>query len=131
MLKKTMTCTDFDGNTYTEDYYFNLTQEEVLTLDMKYEKEGGIQKMIETLMEAKDTLRIAAFFKEVISTAYGQKSADGKYFRKSKEMSEDFTFTQAYSDLFIELTTVEGAATAFMTAIVPKVDRPSSVAPAN
>ena len=29
MLKKTITCEDFDGNQYTEDYYFHLNKTEL------------------------------------------------------------------------------------------------------
>jgi hypothetical protein len=58
-------------------------------------------------------------FKDLILRAYGEKSADGKRFMKSKELSEAFAQTEAYSILFMELATDADAAAKFVNGIVP------------
>jgi len=75
--------------------------------------------MIEKIVAAKNGAEIIKLFKETILKAYGEKSADGKRFIKSKELSEAFSQTEAYSQLFMELATDADAAAKFINAIVP------------
>ena len=53
MLKKTMTYTDYDGVTRTEDFYFNLTQAEVAEMEMSVD--GGLTKLINRITAAKES----------------------------------------------------------------------------
>ena len=123
MLKKTITYTDYDNNERTEDFYFNLTKAEIAEMEMS--QEGGLVKLIEKIVAEQDVARIIEIFKELILNAYGEKSADGRRFIKSKELSEKFSHTEAYSDLFMELATSADAATDFVNGIIPKVDTPA------
>ncbi len=117
MLKKTITYKDFDGNERTEDFYFNLTEAELT--EMQYSAEGGLQEKLQRIVKAQDKGALIRVFKEIILAAYGEKSDDGKHFRKSKEISDSFTATPAYSMLFMELATNEEAASNFVNGIVP------------
>jgi hypothetical protein len=121
MLKKTITYNDFDGNERTEDFYFNLTKAEVT--EMEFSFNGGFTKMIEKIVSTKDTKRIIEVFKEMIVKSYGEKSPDGRRFMKSKEILENFTQTEAYSKLYMELATDTAAATAFVNGIIPQVEK--------
>ena len=122
MLKKTITYTDFEGNERTEDFYFNLTKAEIMEMEMG--TTGGMSEMIRRIMAAQDTAKIIEIFKNVLFKAYGEKSPDGKRFIKSKELSEEFSQTEAYSDLFMELAMNGTAAADFINAIMPKIDVP-------
>jgi hypothetical protein len=82
MLKKKITYVDFDGITRTEDFYFNLTKAEVTEMEMS--TEGGLAKMLEKIVAAKDSKRIIEVFKDLILKAYGEKSPDGKRFIKNQ-----------------------------------------------
>ena len=117
MLKKTMTYTDYDGNQRTEDFYFNLSKAEVAEMEMS--TAGGLDKMINRIIAEQDGKRIIELFKDLVLRAYGKKSDDGKRFIKTKELSEEFSQTEAYSDLFMELATDAEAAAAFVNGIVP------------
>lgn len=117
MLKKTITYTDFDGNTNTEDFYFNLTKAELI--EMEISVEGGFQKKIDDLVKAQNTRELMNIFKDIILRSYGEKSADGKRFVKSKELSEAFAQTEAYSALFMEFFSDSDAAAKFINGIVP------------
>jgi hypothetical protein len=119
MLKKKITYVDFDGITRTEDFYFNLTKAEVTEMEMS--TEGGLAKMLEKIVAAKDSKRIIEVFKDLILKAYGEKSPDGKRFIKNQELRDAFAQTEAYSELFMELATNADASAAFVNGIVPSV----------
>ena len=117
MLKKTMTYTDFDGNERTEDFYFNLSQAEILEMELGVS--GRMTQMITKIIAAQEGERIIKTFKDIILKAYGEKSPDGKRFIKSEELSTAFSQTDAYSQLFIELAMDANAAAAFVNGIIP------------
>lgn len=117
MLKKTITYTDYNGLERTEDHYFNLSKAEILEMEMG--TAGGFVEMVQKIVAAKDAPAIISIFKDLILKAYGEKSLDGKRFIKSKELSEAFAQTEAYSQLFMELAFDDGAAAAFINGVVP------------
>lgn len=129
MLKKTITYTDYDNNVRTEDFYFNLTKAELT--EMELSTTGGMEKMLKNIVAAQDTAAIVDVFKALILKAYGEKSADGRRFVKSQELSEAFSQTEAYSELFMELATDSDKATEFVNAIVPQLPQSSIPAPAD
>lgn len=117
MLKKVIKYTDFDGNEREESCYFNLTKSELTEMELSVT--GGLTKMIEKISETKDGSRIMTIFKDIILRAYGEKSADGRRFIKSKELSEAFSQTGAYDVLFMELVTDANKASEFIQAVIP------------
>ena len=117
MLKKTITYIDYNGTERKEDFYFNLSKAEIMEMEMG--TTGGMVEMINKIVAAQDAPAIIDMFKKMILKAYGEKSADGKRFIKSKELSEAFSQTEAYSQLFMELATDADAASKFVNGIVP------------
>ena len=124
MLKRTETYVDFNGTERTEDFYFNLTQAEIVELELGIE--GGLVQMIETIIAAKDLPTIVDVFKKLLLKAYGEKSPDGKYFRKSAEISANFESTEAYSKIFMELSTDAAKAADFFNKVIPEVKNKQS-----
>lgn len=117
MLKKTLTYEDYNGNTVTEDYYFNLNKAEVI--EMEASADGGYGEMLKKIVEEKNVSLMMTTFKTLILKSVGIKSEDGKHFRKSPEIAADFESSEAYSALFSELCTNAEAATAFIAGILP------------
>lgn len=117
MLKKTINYTDYNGTERTEDFYFNLSEAEIT--EMELSTTGGLAAMLENVVKAQDCPSIVKIFKEIVLKSYGEKSPDGKRFIKSKELSEAFSQTEAYTKLFMELATDADAAAAFINAVVP------------
>ena len=117
MLKKTITYHDYNGVEYTQDFYFNLSKAEIM--EMELGTTGGLAEMIQKIVAAQDAPSIIKVFKDLILKSYGEKSADGKRFIKSDEISTAFAQTEAYSELFMELATNAEAAAAFVNGIVP------------
>ncbi len=117
MLKKRITYTDYNNVKREEDFYFNLTKAEIMEMEMS--TSGGLTELINRVVETQDAPSIIKIFKEIIMKAYGEKSVDGKRFVKSKELSDAFSQTPAYSELFMELASNADAASAFVNGIIP------------
>lgn len=117
MLKKTINYVDYDGAEREETFYFNLSEAEIMEMQMG--TTGGLAEMIQRIVEAQDAPSIMKTFKDIILKAYGVKSPDGKRFIKNDALREEFSQTEAYSKLFIELATDADAAAKFINAIVP------------
>lgn len=127
MLKKTITYNDYNGSERTEDFYFNLSKAE--SMEMEMSTTGGLSETIRRIVAAQDTPAIIKIFKELILKAYGEKSADGKRFVKSEEISKAFSETEAYSILFMELATDANEAAKFVNGIVPNDTASATKAP--
>ena len=117
MLKKTITYTDYNGNSRTEDFYFNLTKTELMKMEMG--TNGGLSEMVKSIIAAQDQAALIQIFEDLILKAYGVKSLDGKRFEKSAQLSEAFAQTEAYDQLFMELATDADAGAQFINGIVP------------
>ena len=76
--------------------------------------------LCDAVLRLLDILHRNADLKNFIFKAYGEKSPDGKRFIKSKEISEAFAQTEAYSQLFMELCTNETTMAEFVNGIVPQ-----------
>lgn len=121
MIKKTITYTDYNGVERTENFYFNLSEAEVMEMEMS--TEGGMAESIQKVVDAKDAPAIIRVFKDLVLKAYGVKSDDGRRFMKTKpdgtRYADDFKETEAYSQIFMELATDADAAAKFVNGIVP------------
>ena len=117
MRKETITYTDYNGVERKEDFFFNLTKAEIMEMEMT--TTGGMAEMIQKIVNAQDAPSIIKIFKDIVLKAYGEKSADGKRFIKSEEISTAFAQTEAYSQLFMKLATDAEAASKFINEIVP------------
>ena len=117
MLKKTIAYTDYNGVDRTEDFYFNISQAEIALMEMSVN--GGLSNMLANMVATKDMSAISKFLNDLILMSYGEKSLDGKRFDKSDEKAKDFSQTEAYSQLFMELITNESEAADFVNGIIP------------
>ena len=119
MYIKTMTYTDYDGEQRTENFCFNLTQAEIAEMDLS--ATGGLEQTIKDIIAAKDNAKLVQLFKGLILKSYGVKSSDGRRFIKSEQLSEEFSQTEVYSDLFMELASDASAAAEFINKITPNI----------
>ena len=117
MVVKKIKYTDFNGAEREEEFMFNLTEAEIT--EMELTTEGGLSDSIKKIISAQDTPEIIKTFKMLLLKSYGEKSADGRRFIKSEELTEAFTQTNAYSQLFMELATDDKAGVAFINGIIP------------
>lgn len=127
MIKKTITYTDFNGDQHTEDFYFNLNKAEMMEFEMSMD--GGLTNYIEDIQKdieggpehlmKTQGKKIVEIYKSLILKSYGVKSEDGKSFIKTEEARQAFEGSNAFSEVFMELATVDGAATKFIVGVIP------------
>ena len=110
--------TDYDGNEREMTAYFNLNKFELLELQTSWD--GGLEKVLEKIIQEKDQKRMIEMFKMIILKSYGEKSLDGNRFVKNSEITEAFAQTEAYPELFMRLATDDKAAAEFINGIMPK-----------
>lgn len=117
MFKKTITYTDYNGQELKQEFLFNLTKAEIM--EMQLSEKGGFAEKIQLLVDTKDVPEIIKVFKDLIIKSYGIKSPDGARFIKSKELSDAFMQTEAFSELFMELATNPETGEAFVKGVIP------------
>lgn len=127
MICEKVTYTDYNGTERTESYYFNLTEQELAELN--FSTAGGIVKMIERAVNAKDEQEVGKLFKTFLDASYGEKSPDGRRFRKNAEVLEDFKSSPAYSIIYMKLLTDMEEANRFLKGMlnVPDPAKPNGL----
>lgn len=121
MVKKSITYTDYNGTERKEDFYFNLTKAEIS--EMELSEDGGMAEKIKSIVAAQKAPELIKIFKSLIQKSYGVKSQDGRRFIKNEDVLSEFTQTEAYSILFMELATDADAASAFINGIIPEIEK--------
>lgn len=121
MRKETITYTDYNNVTRTEDFFFNLNEAELTAL--QYGVDGGLKEMLERIVKSNDNKQIMACFHELIAKSYGEKSPDGRRFVKSKELSEAFMQTEAYNELMLRFMTDANYSAEFINDVLADVTK--------
>lgn len=119
MLKKTITYEDWNGETRTEDFYFNLTRAELIEMETGMVPGRSLTDTLQTLITDKDMGMIVQTIKEIVLKAYGEKSADGKRFVKNQDVRDSFEQNPAYDILYMELAQDAEKAADFLNGIMP------------
>lgn len=120
MYKKTITYTDFNGTERTEDFYFHMTQAEILK--MEYSQEGGMTNVIQNIIETEETTKLLPLFETVVRMSYGKRSVDGRHFEKKQEYTDQFLASEAYSNMFVEFMMNADEAAKFINNVCKKID---------
>lgn len=121
MRKETITYTDYNNVTRTEDFFFNLNEAELTAL--QYGVDGGLKEMLERIVKSNDNKQIMACFHELIAKSYGEKSPDGRRFIKSEELSEAFMQTEAYNELMLRFMTDANYSAEFINDVLADVTK--------
>ena len=130
MLAKPITYTDYNGVERTETFYFNLSQAELIDMQLGG-KDGLYSNKLQKMIDNHDAAAIVATIKEFVLKSYGEKTDDGTRFIKSPEISEAFMQTEAYSQLITELLSDDAKSSEFILAIMPQALREAAVAEMN
>ena len=71
MIKQTITYTDFDDNTVSEDHYFHLSKSEIIEMELSVD--GGLAARLTRIGNDANGAEILATFKMIIAKSYGQR----------------------------------------------------------
>lgn len=120
MFKKIITYKDFNDRVQQEPIFLNISKTELTSLEL--DAEGGfanyILKMIECRNDKNDK-ELARLVKRLLLMSYGEISEDGKKFRKSSEISEDFEQSALFDKYYIDLLTDDKQLIEFLKGIMP------------
>lgn len=117
MLKKKIKYTDFNGEEMEEEFYFNISKSELSKAQLSVD--GGLDVKLQKVIDSKSSPEILKMYNEFIDLSYGIKSDDGKHFRKSKEILDDFKSSPAYDELFMELINNPNKIIEFIKGVFP------------
>ncbi len=117
MLKKVFNYVDYDGNQVSETCYFALSKAEIINFQVR--GNGTFIDNLKSLLENRDIEKLYDFFKELVLDSYGVKSEDGRRFKKTPEIREDFKYSIPYSELITELMTNEDKIAEFARGVTP------------
>lgn len=126
MLKKKIEYVDFNDEKQVDECYFHLSKNELTQMEIS--ERGGFQNYIAKIVEEKDNKKIYEMFKEIVLSAYGEKSADGRSFIKKKtidghivRLRDEFEQTAAFDALMMELiNSNETGIAEFINGLIPK-----------
>lgn len=118
MYAKTIKYQDYNGNTREETFYFNLSKAEII--DLEWRTPGGLENYMKHIMSTLDGQKLADTFKMLIEKSYGVKDPEGRRFIKNEQVLKNFTETEAYVELYVQLATDDKAAAEFVNGIFPK-----------
>jgi hypothetical protein len=126
MIKKTITYTDFNDDTVTEDFYFHIKKSTLVeNLDLKVtlqklqDQLTAEDRTVENLTED-EVLELLGLVKRLMELSYGIRSEDGKQHRQSKEIWDNFKDSAAYDAILFQMFQEKGHALAFLGGIMPK-----------
>lgn len=118
MYAKTIKYEDYNGNEREETFYFNLSKAELI--DLEWRTPGGLENYMKNIVSTRDGQKLADMFKNLIQKSYGVKDPEGRRFIKNQQVLENFTQTEAYVELYVQLATDDKAASEFVNGVFPK-----------
>lgn len=127
MIKKTITYAGFNGNEFTEDFYFHLTAIELTKLEARLGMD--IASYAQKLASENSVATMIDFLEDMILSSYGKRSDNGKQFFKSPEARAEFEYSQAYAELFEEMLTNPQSAKSFGEGLATGVGRAKTPSP--
>lgn len=114
MITRTVKFKDFDGEEKEKVLYFHLTKLELTRLDAKLP--GGLEGYAKAIAEAQTPAKLLELIEDVILTAYGIKTPEGKFI-KSSAIRSDFEYSECYSELIMNLLNSPKAMEEFVSGL--------------
>lgn len=118
MIKLVEKYTDLNGNEREDVLFFHLNKPELIELN--YTDKGTLEDLVKSIIDTDNKAAMISLFKKILLLSYGKKSEDGLRFIKSKELTEEFAQSEAFSNLFMELLNDEKKAIAFCNGVIPE-----------
>ena len=125
MIKMNVSAETFDGDMVTETLWFHMNKVDLIELQQS--EPGGFTDTLQAFMSRKpedwtmkDKFKLFDFFRTMVDKAYGEKSSDGKRFRKSPEILANFKDSIFYDEFVLSLLEDEEKSIKFFNGVMPK-----------
>lgn len=118
MYCKEITYKGYDDQVRTEKFYFNLNKAEIAEM-MLTDSDATLDQVFEYFRQTRNGKQLYKMVKDLITSSYGVKSADGRSFLKTPEITQAFVQSEAFSELFMEFLTSPDKVAEFFVGIVP------------
>lgn len=115
MIKKTIKYKNYLGQEVTKDFYFHLSQVDMMELSF----DGSFEKRIQEAVKAGDKLTIFREFKQLISLSVGVRSENGEEFSRPAEFRDSFMSSPAFDELVMELLQSPDQGVNFIRGLLP------------
>jgi hypothetical protein len=128
LLKKQITYTNpFTEKEVTETHYFHISKADLMEMEVEEHKDRytskdgrdltGMEAKLQRIVDSEDGKAIMREFKDIIRRSYGKK--DGDRFIRNQAIWEEFSSSEAYSQLLFELLTQGDSAAQFIAGVIP------------
>lgn len=125
MIKMNVSAETFDGDMVTETLWFHMNKVDLI--DLQQSEPGGFTDTLQAFMSRKsedwtmaDKFKLFDFFRTMVDKAYGERSSDGKRFRKSPEILANFKDSIFYDEFVLSLLEDEEKSIKFFNGVMPK-----------
>ena len=118
MLAKKIKYVDFNDDEREEEFHFNLTKAEVMNM-LLTDSDATLDQVFAYLEHTRNAKEMLKMVEDLIKSSYGVKSADGRSFIKTPELTQAFVQSNAYSELLLELLGNADKTAEFFIGIVP------------
>ncbi len=115
MLKHQVSYKDFDNKSVKETLWFNLTTRDSAKLTIKY---GDLTAYVKKIEKEKDAAAMMVLIEDLVLTAYGERSEDGRHFLRNDEIRERFSYSLAFEALLDDLYSDEKKMSKFFDALL-------------
>jgi hypothetical protein len=128
LLKRPITYTNpFTDEEVTETHYFHISKADLMEMEVEEHKDRytskdgrdltGMEAKLQRIVDSEDGKAIMREFKDIIRRSYGKK--DGDRFIRNQAIWEEFSSSEAYSQLLFELLTQGDSAAQFIAGVIP------------
>lgn len=118
MLKEKITYTDYNNTTRTEEFYFNLSESDLIRLQAEADGES-LEDMLRRVSESGSAKIVFNAFNKILSLAYGEKTPDGRRLVKGDDIWKAFTETPAYDVLILKMLRDPSYSANFINNLIP------------
>ena len=116
MFKREITFENIDGAMVTRTYYFHLNKADLADMELRFGTDG-LEKHFREVVAANDRGAVLDLFKYIFQSSIGRR--EGDLFIKDEKTVNDFMFSGAYAQLFVELFKDPAQILEFFRAVVP------------
>ena len=125
MIKMNVSAETFDGDMVTETLWFHMNKVDLI--ELQESEPNGFVETLQAFMSrkpedwtTKDKFKLFNYFRTMVDKAYGERSSDGKRFKKSPEILANFKDSIFYDEFVLSLLEDENKSIKFFNGIMPK-----------